>query len=111
MTTAALGATLPLETLDGTEDMVIEAGTQPNTELVMTGRGMPRLQSNGRTEGRGDLHVHLDVTVPAKLDPQQAELLRQLATLRGEEQAELTTNGRGATNGGLFSRLRSRHGR
>ncbi|HEY4022167.1 MAG TPA: molecular chaperone DnaJ, partial [Pseudonocardiaceae bacterium] len=43
-----------------------------------------------------------------KLDERQIELLRELATLRGEEQPALATNGR--NSGGLFSRLRSRHG-
>jgi molecular chaperone DnaJ len=109
MTAAALGAVLPLETLDGTEEIDIEPGTQPNTELVLTGRGLPKLRSSGRIDGRGDLHVHLDVEIPAKLDAKQIELLRQFAESRGEEQPELATNGR--TAGGLFSRLRSRHGR
>jgi molecular chaperone DnaJ len=104
MTAAALGAVLPLETLDGTEELDIEAGTQPHTELLLTGRGLPRLRSSGRIDGRGDLHVHLDVEIPTKLDTKQTELLRQLAELRGEEQPELATNGRA---GGLFSRLRS----
>jgi molecular chaperone DnaJ len=106
MTAAALGATVPLETIEGTEELDIEAGTQPATELVMPGKGMPRLRSSGRVDGRGDLHVHLDVTVPTKLDDRQSQLLRELATERGEEQPELTG---AARHGGLFSRLRSRH--
>jgi molecular chaperone DnaJ len=109
MTSAALGAVLPLDTLDGTEDLPIEPGTQPDTELVLGARGMPRLRSSGRIDGRGDLHIHLDVEIPTKLDERQIELLRELATLRDEEQPSLATNGRAA--GGLFSRLRSRHGR
>jgi DnaJ-class molecular chaperone len=48
-----------------------------------------------------------DVTAAYEVltDPQkrQIELLRELAVLRGEDQAELTANGRA---GGLFSRLR-----
>jgi molecular chaperone DnaJ len=106
VTTAALGAVLQLKTLDGTEELRIEPGTQPNTELVLTGRGMPKLRSSGRVDGRGDMYVHLQVEVPTKLDPRQAELLRELASLRGEEEPELasTHNGRGH---GLFSRLRS----
>jgi molecular chaperone DnaJ len=64
---------------------------------------MPRLRSTGRAEGRGDLFVHLDVVTPTRLDARQMELLRELAILRGEEQAELTVNGRA---GSLFSRLR-----
>ncbi|MBW4721788.1 molecular chaperone DnaJ [Saccharothrix obliqua] len=105
MTTAALGAVLPLQTLDGEEDLEIEPGTQPNTELVLTGRGMPRLRSSGRVDGRGDLHVHLEVVVPTRLDARQAELLRELAVSRGEDEPTLAHNGKGG--GGLFSRLRS----
>jgi molecular chaperone DnaJ len=105
VTTAALGAVLQLKTLDGTEELRIEPGTQPNTELVLTGRGMPKLRSTGRVDGRGDMYVHLQVEVPTKLDAKQAELLRELAALRGEEEPELSsTNGRGH---GLFSRLRN----
>ncbi len=65
---------------------------------------MPRLRSTGRVDGHGDLMVHVDVTVPTKLDAKQTELLRQLAALRGEEQPDLAA---GSRNGhGLFSRLR-----
>ncbi|MCP2165174.1 molecular chaperone DnaJ [Goodfellowiella coeruleoviolacea] len=105
MTAAALGAKVPLHTLvDGDQEMEIEPGTQPGTELVLTGRGLPRLRSSGRVDGRGDLHVHLEVEVPTRLDARQAELLRELASLRGEEEPALSHNGKG---GGLFSRLRS----
>jgi molecular chaperone DnaJ len=103
MTAAALGTTVMLETLDGTQEVRVEPGTQCATVLTLRGRGMPRLRSTGRAEGRGDLFVHLDVVTPTRLDPRQIELLRELAVLRGEEQAELTANGRA---GGLFSRLR-----
>jgi molecular chaperone DnaJ len=106
MTTAALGAVIPLETLDGSVDMELEAGIQPATELLLTGHGLPKLRSSGRSVGRGDLYVHIEVEVPTKLDPRQTELLHELANLRGEEDHSLATvNGR---PGGLFSRLRSR---
>ena len=103
MTAAALGTTVALETLDGIEEVRVEPGTQCATVLSLRGRGMPRLRSTGRSDGRGDLFVHLDVVTPTRLDARQMELLRELAVLRGEEQAELTANGRA---GGLFSRLR-----
>jgi molecular chaperone DnaJ len=51
--------------------------------------------------------VHVEVEIPGKLDARQTELLRELASIRGEEdQIVAATNGRG---GGLFSRLRARH--
>lgn len=107
MTTAALGATIPLETLiDGVHELELEPGTQPDTELTMTGKGMPKLRSSGRIDGRGDLHVHIDVVVPNDLDDEQRRLLRQLAELRGEDGTALTSNG--TKQGGLFSRLRAK---
>lgn len=107
MTTAALGATVVLQTLsDGEFDLDIEPGTQPGTELVLTGKGMPRLRSSGRVDGRGDLHVHIDVSVPTKLDEAQRTLLADLATQRGEDVSTLSTNGRHP--GGLFSKLRAK---
>jgi molecular chaperone DnaJ len=101
MTAAALGAVLPLATLDSTEELKLESGIQSGSVLRLAGGGMPRLRSTGRTDGRGDLYVHVEVQTPTKLDAKQSELLRQLAVLRGEEQPQLSANGRG-----LFSRLR-----
>src|SRR5918998_1690749 len=104
MTAAALGTTLDLPTLQGTEELRIDAGTQTGTVRTLRGKGMPRLRSTGRVDGQGDLMVHVDVVVPTKLDAKQTELLRQLAQLRGEEQPDLAGGNR---NGhGIFSRLR-----
>jgi molecular chaperone DnaJ len=76
--------------------------------MLLTGHGLPRLRSSGRVDGRGDLHVHVEVEIPNKLDARQTELLRELASILGEEdQIVAASNGRG--NGGLFSRLRARH--
>ncbi|WP_435159193.1 molecular chaperone DnaJ [Amycolatopsis sacchari] len=106
MTTAALGATVPLETLiDGEYELDIDPGTQPGAELLLTGKGMPQLRSSGRVDGRGDLHVHIDVVVPTKLDEAQRELLRELAQQRGEDVSTLASGGR---SGGLFSKLRAK---
>lgn len=102
MTAAALGTTVKLETLDGEESIDIEPGTQSGTVVTLRARGVPHLS---RGVGRGDLHVHIDVETPTRLDPQQEQLLRDLARMRGEEHADISvttvTNG-----GGIFSRLR-----
>ncbi|RCW40800.1 molecular chaperone DnaJ [Halopolyspora algeriensis] len=108
MTAAALGTTVILDTLDGREELTVEPGTQPGTEHVLSGQGLPKLRSNGRVSGHGDLHVHFDVVVPTKLDEQQSELIRQLAAARGEEQLEPTVSANGdGHRSGLFSRIRS----
>ena len=99
-TAAALGTTVPLETLDGEEHLDIQAGTQPDEVFTLRARGVPHL----RGTGRGDLHVHLDVEVPTKLDDEQTRLLRELARLRGEERPGMAARAGGG--GKFFGRLR-----
>jgi molecular chaperone DnaJ len=99
MTAAALGTNVKLETLDGEEQIDVAPGTQPHEVITLRARGVPHL----RGTGRGDLHVHLDVRVPTRLEPEQEELLRQLATLRGEERPGSTGKQAG---GGIFGRRR-----
>jgi molecular chaperone DnaJ len=81
MVAAALGASLQVETLDGPADLDIRPGTQSGQVLSLYGQGTARLNGSGR----GDLMVHVTVETPTKLEPEQEELLRQLAKLRGEE--------------------------
>ncbi|MEL6892639.1 MAG: molecular chaperone DnaJ [Actinomycetota bacterium] len=78
---ASLGTSMPLETLDGTEDLVVPPGTQPGREFVLRQRGVPRL--NGR--GRGDLIARVRVEVPTKLSSAEVDLLTDYAKGRGEE--------------------------
>jgi molecular chaperone DnaJ len=92
---AALGARIPFETFDGPRDIEVQSGTQPGARIRLQGLGVPSLRS-GR---RGDLYVEVDVKVPTNLNPEQAELLAQLAALRGEEVTP--------PHDGLFSRIRS----
>jgi molecular chaperone DnaJ len=83
MTQAALGAVLDYETLDGTEELTVPAGTQTGEVFRLRNRGVP----TGRGSRRGDLLVRVVVDVPEALDDEQQELLRQLAARRGEEVA------------------------
>jgi molecular chaperone DnaJ len=104
MTAAALGTEVTLSTLDGEERLVIKPGTQAGSVATLRGRGVPHLN---RGVGRGDLHVHYDVVTPARLDPEQEQLLRELARVRGEESPQITVSNAAGDNGqGLFSRLR-----
>jgi molecular chaperone DnaJ len=95
MAQAALGTEVPLETLDGTERLSVPEGTQSGTVIRLPGRGVPRLKGRGR----GDLVVEVVVDTPTGCSPEEVELLRRLAELRGESV--------GSPTGGLFSRLRS----
>lgn len=102
MTAASLGTAVDLETLDGLERIDIKAGTQSGQTISLRQKGVAHL----RGSGRGDLHVHVDVATPTKLDPRQEELLRQLAGLRGESTAVTTIQAGRVEQSGLFSRLR-----
>jgi len=100
-TAAALGTTIGLSTLDGERELEVKPGTQPGEVVTLRGLGATRLRSGGR----GDLHVHIDVTVPTRLDDHQRDLLVQLARARGEERPI----GKVApAQGGVFGRLKDR---
>jgi molecular chaperone DnaJ len=92
---AALGVELPLTTLDGEETVQVPSATQTGRMFRLRGKGVPRL--HGR--GRGDLRLHVVVDTPTELEPEEEELLRRLAELRGEPVAP--------PESGLLSRIRS----
>jgi molecular chaperone DnaJ len=81
MTQAALGARVPVPTLDGEEELEFGPGTQPGEVRVLRGRGMPVLQGFGR----GDQRVLVNVVVPHQLTDEQRELLEAVDRLSGDE--------------------------
>ena len=78
---AALGTRVSVETLDGPEEIEVEAGTQPGTVVNLRGRGMPSL-GRGRA---GDQRVVLNIVIPRNLSERQRELLTELGESIGEE--------------------------
>ncbi|WP_025272398.1 molecular chaperone DnaJ [Haloglycomyces albus] len=97
MTQAALGTKLNVHTLDEEVEVEVPPGTQPDTVKKIRGKGIPKLRGTGT---RGDLYVELDVRTPTKLDGEQEEILRNLATLRDEEIKEVKSGS------GFFARMR-----
>lgn len=73
-TTAALGGSIRIPTLEGDVDLKIPAGTQGEKVFALRGKGMPGL--HGR--GKGDLFVRVQIRVPEKLSGRQKELIEQL---------------------------------
>jgi molecular chaperone DnaJ len=80
---AALGTTVEVPTLDGSAELEIPAGTQPNETFAIRGKGMPPLRGRGRRNG--DLQVVVNVVIPKRLRREQRELLEQLADSMSEE--------------------------
>jgi molecular chaperone DnaJ len=100
MTAAALGTNLVLPTLDDEEKLEIRPGIQNGSVLTLRGKGIPRLRSSSR----GDLHVHVEVATPTRLDESQEKLLREFAAMRNEEVSVTTARS------GLFGKMRDAFG-
>ena len=77
---AILGARVKVDTVEGTEELEIPAGLQPNKVLTLEGRGVPKL---GNPVSRGDHLITVKVVIPTKLGREERELLHQLAQLKG----------------------------
>ncbi len=99
---AVLGATRTVETLDGEEQVEIEAGLQPGTVLVLKGHGMPRLRGGSR----GDLRLIANVLVPRALDDEQRGVVERFKELEDERNYAHPERSRG----GLRERLRRAFG-
>lgn len=84
-TEATFGTDVEIPLLEGeSEPLEVPPGTQPETIFRLGKKGVPRLQRRGR----GDLLVHVEVTVPTELDDDAEDALRSYADLRGERPAE-----------------------
>ena len=71
MIDATLGTEIDVKTLEKTQKLKIESGTQPNSILKIKSQGLPSQNSNRR----GDLFVHVVIEIPKKLSKQQKSLL------------------------------------
>lgn len=69
---AVLGDTIEVPTIDGNVKLTISEGTQSGTKQRLKGKGIKRLQR----DGRGDQYVNLKVEVPKNLTKKQKDLLR-----------------------------------
>jgi molecular chaperone DnaJ len=74
---AALGVEINVPSLDGTVPLKVPEGTASGTTFRLKNKGVPDV--NGR--GRGDLYVHVQVKVPAKLSREERKLFEELAAL------------------------------
>ncbi|HVB71732.1 MAG TPA: molecular chaperone DnaJ [Acidimicrobiales bacterium] len=80
VTSAMLGTTVEVATLDEPVTLKVPAGTQGGTTLRVRGRGVPA----GGKHAAGDLLVTLNVTVPKKLTKDQRAQVERLAASLGQ---------------------------
>ena len=71
---AVLGATIPIPTLDGKVSLKVPAGTMPEREFRLRGKGLPT--GSGIL---GDLHAVVRIELPLIITPEQKILWQQLA--------------------------------
>lgn len=82
---AALGTEIDILTFDGLQTIKVPEGTQSGAKLRLKNQGVPHLNGHGR----GDLYIHIDVKIPAKLSREQRKLFEQLKeTLPVENEPE-----------------------
>ncbi len=77
VTQAILGGTVDVKTLTGEAEMTIPKGCQPDSKLVMRGKGIPYLQGRSSRNRKGNQIVHLKIEIPKTITPKQEELLRE----------------------------------
>jgi molecular chaperone DnaJ len=81
MTTATLGGSIEVPTLDGGRAKVsIPSGTQSGKQFRLRGKGMPNVQSSQK----GDLYIQAITETPVNLSKRQKELLKEFENEGGE---------------------------
>lgn len=70
---AALGDDISVKTVDGEVSLHVPAGTQPGKLFRLRGKGVPRINANGR----GDQIVEIVVQIPERLSREQRKILEQ----------------------------------
>jgi molecular chaperone DnaJ len=95
MTTAALGGSFEVATLDGTQTRVkVPEGTEHDRQFRLKGKGMPVL----RQSQLGDLYIQVAVETPQNLSKRQRELLQEFEALSSKENSPQSS--------GFFSRMK-----
>ena len=95
MTTAALGGSFEVATLDGTQTRVkVTEGSQNGKQFRLKGKGMPVL----RQPAVGDLYIQVAVETPQNLTKRQRELLEEFDKISSTENSPQSA--------GFFTRMK-----
>ena len=75
---AILGTEVSVPCLEGTYKFKIEPGVQSGKIVKLKGRGLPTVNSYGRSSGKGDLYVKLLVWIPRKLNHKEKAMIESM---------------------------------
>lgn len=78
---AVLGCRISVNTVEGSEQLTVPAGTQPETVLKLENNGVPKL---GNPVSRGDQLITVHIEIPTRINAEERELLEKLAKIKGE---------------------------
>jgi molecular chaperone DnaJ len=79
---AILGSQIQVNTVDGTAELTIPPGIQPNTILTLEQKGVHRL---GNDVSRGNHLITVQIDIPTKVSAEERELLEKIAKVRGDK--------------------------
>ncbi len=97
VTTALLGGTVEVPTIDGRAKIKIAPGTHAGKVLRLGGKGIPDV--NGR--GRGDILVVVDITIPDSLSKEERRAVEKLAEMPSFKRAA------GVDTQNIFERMKN----
>ena len=76
LTIAILGGEIMVSTIDGNQvKLKIPAGTQPNTNFRLRGKGLPYMSSTNRF---GDVLVEVNIEIPKSINSRARQLVKEL---------------------------------
>ncbi len=97
VTTAILGGTVEVPTIDGRAKIKIAPGTHAGKVLRLGGKGIPDV--NGR--GRGDILVVVDITIPDSLSKDERKAVEKLSEMPSFKKAA------GVDTQNIFERMKN----
>ena len=75
---AVLGSKQKLQTLEGELNFEVIPGTESGRVLSFTGKGIPIIQPDGRSNSRGTLYIKVNVKIPKNISEEERNLYREL---------------------------------
>lgn len=75
---AALGDSVEIPTLENPVRVSIKPGTQPGTRMRLRGKGLPQVNSNGYSYGRGDIVINISVYIPENLSSNEKKAFESM---------------------------------